>query len=1045
MGEPEVKRKNINKNKKYIEENLIKNAKFCISGKNKSAAIRKSLGSLLEEKIEFTDYTGVKRTVQGSKTSTEQNKAGIYGTLEIFELPEFKHQPFDEVSRNMSNHFKMYCLAKGVSDEEMISLAESEPKGALREKLLTLKASFFDMVANKRMSEIEDYYVGIANYIEKKLPKFMSFDTLESLNNYQDDLCLISGSASYLQQTLRLSGYGDARPDQKALIDNVNKKLAAQGKTYTLQNVETGLFPFDVYISSLIKVSAKQYPFQESIDYDKEIAGEVFGINNNDLCTVASVSSCVLNSVKEIKKRAIETGCDYNNTFTDHNSLMDYSERQSVENGAFLYRDVLTEYRLPMKSHQQNYLYLTGKLAESPNLAKAEGDESILGLLSSIAASEQTVNDNADPKPSDYEKIADGYVKLKDLTDKALKDENGQLNDDEIELLHRIRTFADKSLEDPKIGIIAAAKEKYVEVFKQEVDLSQKRNAIFNTLTGILEEKYTHVDSKGITRVISGSKNNKEANTLGITEIFASPEFMGQPFREVSRNMFSHFKMYCLTKGLSEKELLSLAEPEIKPELKTKLLEMKKGFLDMVIEKDNERISDMYVSVFEMLNSDKDRILKLTPGNIKALKDDPAAVLKYSGSQSWYAQTFDHEGSAESEKTKELIGMIDKKLADKGFDFTYNHAALPLNVTESIGEMPSYLSSEYITYDNMSPESPHSAKIMYTNNVIALLQDRYKDFSAENSGKSWLNAFFDKQGDMIQSLADGNMFDRDVFFERASSYDNNSGFKKVFNDKAAKLYAAGPQNAKAPAEADLDKYKAALNKFAKDIESTKGFFTRDSDEFKKLNSYLNSAGDFTKLSNDEFAVAFRRVKELTDDYKAYIKTKPIDNSRRLNRAGIADQISAIYDDFTSGNKNKHVDSIVERDKCFEIIDREISKKNGYDIPALRNAFGRLMVMNVIDSQAHSQNKLGSFDKQAVSEYAERFAETDTISRMIRDIDSLKTLVSEYKENPGLLSTKTETKLADSMLNAMADEKNIDKKLAAERAVQKEEPAVKLNL
>ena len=239
------------------------------------------------------------------------------------------------------------------------------------------------------------------------------------------------------------------------------------------------------------------------------------------------------------------------------------------------------------------------------------------------------------------------------------------------------------------------------------------------------------------------------------------------------------------------------------------------------------------------------------------------------------------------------------------------------------------------------------------------------------------------------------------------------------------------------------KYGNVLNKLAKDLESTKGFFTRDSDAFKRLNEYLNSVDDFSNLDKDALDEAIDNIRGLVNDYQNHMKNKPIDNDRRRNREGIADKLSAICDEYSSDEPKNYADSIINRDECYGVIKEELGKKAGYDIPALKDAFGRLMIMNIMDAKAHGKHQLGSFDEDAVSDYAEKFANTDTVMKMIKDVDSLKALVADYEANPGLLSTKTESKLAADMLKNMANEKNIDKKLADERTVQQNDNSMQM--
>ena len=238
-------------------------------------------------------------------------------------------------------------------------------------------------------------------------------------------------------------------------------------------------------------------------------------------------------------------------------------------------------------------------------------------------------------------------------------------------------------------------------------------------------------------------------------------------------------------------------------------------------------------------------------------------------------------------------------------------------------------------------------------------------------------------------------------------------------------------------EIDLKKFGAVLNKMTKDLDSTTGFFTRDSDEFKGLLGYMKAVGDFTKLDKREMQEAMNAIGALTESYQDHMKAKPIDNSRRLNRAGIADKLSCIVQDYRSNNSKKFVDSIIERDKCMDMLKTEMEKKTGFDIPGIKKNVSKLMIMNVLDAKSHEKQQLGSYDEKAVEAWADKLAKTDTIANMVKNPNNLKALISDYKENPGLLHTKAESKISAEMLNTMYKEAGIDKKLADKIETKKE--------
>jgi len=156
---------------------------------------------------------------------------------------------------------------------------------------------------------------------------------------------------------------------------------------------------------------------------------------------------------------------------------------------------------------------------------------------------------------------------------------------------------------------------------------------VYHTLGNLLKEDRTYIrSSDGKEFHICGSNKNPEKGTMGMLDVFAGPDYLDQPFSEVSRNMPSHFKMYCLSRGMTEDELCSLRK-EPGPELKEKLLGWKDDFMQMVIDKDTDAISDMYVGICNMVEEDGARFRNVT-AMCNLNETDPALLIKYSGKQS---------------------------------------------------------------------------------------------------------------------------------------------------------------------------------------------------------------------------------------------------------------------------------------------------------------------------------------------------------------------------------------------------------------------------
>lgn len=199
------------------------------------------INEILNEEMTYTDNAGVTRTVKGFENDRQNN---TYGTKNIFDTNEFRGKPFNEVSRNMHSHFKMFCLTKGMTDDEILSLADENPSPEVLDKMRGLKEEFFQMVTNKDTDKIADMYVDICEYFENNLPIINKCTNPEGVLNAVDYITLTRGSGSYLQQTLNLNE-GHRTEEQNELIKKINDRLVKKGKTYTLNDVEKTTMPLE--------------------------------------------------------------------------------------------------------------------------------------------------------------------------------------------------------------------------------------------------------------------------------------------------------------------------------------------------------------------------------------------------------------------------------------------------------------------------------------------------------------------------------------------------------------------------------------------------------------------------------------------------------------------------------------------------------------------------------------------------------------------------------------------------------------------------------
>lgn len=286
----------------------------------KNARILKRISDVLQEEMTYTDNKGVTRTIKGFENDKENN---TLGTKDVFNTNEFRGQPFKEVSRNMHTHFKMFCITKGMTDEEILSLADENPAPETLDKMRGLKEEFFQMVTNTDMDKISDMYVGICEYFEKKLPLINQCTNPEGVLNATDYLIVTRGSGSYLQQTLDLNDV-HRNEKQTELIKSINEKLSQKGKTYTLNDVEKTTMPVE-YIAAAMDNYAELKNDPKIINKPQlELDFELEDIKKEDFEDEHFYESCVtdklfvvLDITNKVNEVAKGNGKNPLNTFTN--------------------------------------------------------------------------------------------------------------------------------------------------------------------------------------------------------------------------------------------------------------------------------------------------------------------------------------------------------------------------------------------------------------------------------------------------------------------------------------------------------------------------------------------------------------------------------------------------------------------------------------------------------------------------------------------------------------------------------------------------------
>lgn len=227
------------------------------------------------------------------------------------------------------------------------------------------------------------------------------------------------------------------------------------------------------------------------------------------------------------------------------------------------------------------------------------------------------------------------------------------------------REEAISQYEEAKNAKIADA---YAAFLKDMQVVGEKQKMMDDNLGAFLQMDQIYTDKEGKSYHVCGSKNDKENGTLGRLDIFEGPEFKGQPFHEVSRNMADHFRMFALANGAAEADILAMSESFPSDEVYNRLAPLRKEFYEMVLNKDVDKIADMYATFAKQV-TDKGAQLNQMADGIDGIQKNKDNIMLYHGGQSYLNQTLKLGDTVEPDTTKELVGMINAKLKEKGVNY----------------------------------------------------------------------------------------------------------------------------------------------------------------------------------------------------------------------------------------------------------------------------------------------------------------------------------------------------------------------------------------
>lgn len=221
--------------------------------------------------------------------------------------------------------------------------------------------------------------------------------------------------------------------------------------------------------------------------------------------------------------------------------------------------------------------------------------------------------------------------------------------------------------------------EKVFNQFNEAYETKSIGVKIDNQLEKILQEKMIFTDNNRKQWTIEGKNNSANGATYGIDDVFEAPEFKGHPFKEASRSMPDHFRMYCLVNGITKEEMKSLADfDEQNPmpeELKNRLVSLKKDFYSMIINHDMDAVVDFYTNLSVMSEEYVDTALSFNNIDSISNKDVKDMALLCSGANSYFSQTLELDNTNEPAETIEITKRVDERLRSMNKPYTMKQAS----------------------------------------------------------------------------------------------------------------------------------------------------------------------------------------------------------------------------------------------------------------------------------------------------------------------------------------------------------------------------------
>lgn len=449
-------------------------------------------------------------------------------------------------------------------------------------------------------------------------------------------------------------------------------------------------------------------------------------------------------------------------------------------------------------------------------------------------------------------------------------------------------------------------KNKTVKTAEELYHINTISNAIYHNLDSILQENFSYTDKEGKVWTVEGLQKNPEKGTYGVTDVFAGPEYLGQPFNEVSRNMFSHFKAYCLSRGMSEEELLELSAPEMTDPVKDKLRNYKSDFMKMVFDKDLDKISDMYVNLAKEIEKDHDRFKSLSVNDPEGLRANMPLIVKYAGAQSWYSQTIDYKGKNCKESGNQMVDMVNTKLEKDGKSYNFENMAWPVLAIEGLCQAPATLHAEMFE-DEAFEENPmiHMSGHM-ANGQIAGLREQLE--ASEKKGGNWLANISKSPTEFGETFGKYFQMSEEELDIKAGKFKNQYQLAE-FNEFA-----------------QSDAIPNQINTIIAAIEKSGKSSFRNSDlsgkMYQQLIALKDKAAEGTAISEADM----EDIKKTATEYLSY-KNKEGYNKNAYGKIAAADGIIALANAIEAKDASMIKDISVDKQAVENIMDRVSEDKN----------------------------------------------------------------------------------------------------------------------